>query len=150
MSRYEAIAEKAVWGVSTIFVVLIVSFMALSALDAWYPNLLKRDPIPERQAERQVFMPPLEDIKLVLDRDEVRNPGDRVKNALKECIGSPPALFGMGGDSRIEEFLADATEKDVFFFYCASREVWETLAGRAGYVKIREGKPVDELTLVMN
>lgn len=150
MSKYEAIAEKVVWGVAATFVAVIVLVMALSVLDTHYPNLLKRDPISERQPEREVTMPPLEDIKLVLGRDEVRNPGDRVKNALGVCIGRPPALTGMGGDSRIEEFLADATEKDVFFFYCASPEVWKRLAGRAGYVKIREGKPVDELTLAMS
>jgi hypothetical protein len=60
---------------------------------------------------------------------------------LKECIGSPPALIGTGRGT--EKILADATETDVFYFYRSSPESWKMLAGRAGLVKMREGKPVD-------
>lgn len=95
-------------------------------------------------------MPPLNDIKLVLSRDEVRHPGARVESALRECIGSPPALIGAGAQSRIESFLEGATEEDSFLFYCAPPAAWEMLAGRAGYVRVRSGKPVAELTLYMN
>lgn len=38
----------------------------------------------------------------------------------------------------------------IFYFHCYSQEFWAGLAGRAGYVKIRDGTPVDELTLYMN
>ena len=150
MAKYEVIAGKVFLGVGTVFVVLVLVAIALSILGTHYPDLLRRSHIPVRQAEREVFMPPLKDIKLVLGRDEVRNPGGRVKNALKECIGSPPALIGSGRGARIEEFLANATDSDIFYFYCASPEVWKMLAGRAGFVKMREGKPVDELVLFMN
>lgn len=150
MPKFEAIAGKVFGGVGTIFVAVILVAIALSVLKNHYPNFLSRPQIPDREAEREVFMPPLKDIKLVLGRDEVRNPGDRVKNAMKECIGHPPALIGTGRGSRIEAFLADAAERDLFFFYCAPPEIWEMLAGRAGFVKMRKGKPVDELILLMN
>ena len=150
MARFEVVAGKVFWVVGTLFVAVLALSIGGVILDNQYPDLLRRAHIPVRQAEREVFMPPLKDIKLVLGRDEVRNPGDRVKNALKECIGSPPALIGTGRGARIEEFLANATDSDIFYFYCASPEVWEMLAGRAGFVKMREGKPVDELVLFLN
>ncbi|MHB1214521.1 MAG: hypothetical protein ACYCY9_05980 [Thiobacillus sp.] len=150
MPKFEVMAGRVFWGVGTIFVAVILVGIALSVLENHYPNLLSRAPIPDRQAKPEVFMPPLKDIKLVLGRDDVRNPGVRVKNALRACISSPPALIGTGRGARIEAFLANATETDVFYFYCASPEVWKMLAGRAGFVKMREGKPVDELILFMN
>lgn len=150
MSKFEVIAGKVFGGVGTIFVAVVLVGITLSVLGNHYPGLLSRAPTPARQTVREVSMPPLKNIKLVLGRDEVRNPGDRVKNALKECIGSPPALIGTGRGAGIEEFLAGAIESDVFYFYCSSPESWKMLAGRAGYVKIRDGKPVDELILYMN
>ena len=156
MAKYEVIVGKIFWGIGTIFVaVLVVSLVAGGAvkiLENYYPNLFRPSPTPTpiRQPEREVRIPPLKNIKLVLGRDEVRNPGDRVKNALKECIGSPPALIGTGRGARIDEFLADATESDIFYLICSSPESWKMLSGRAGFVKFREGKPVDELILFMN
>ena len=148
MARFEAIAGKVFWAVGTIFVAVVLVGITLSFLENNYPELLNPVPAPPPPVKRNVFMPPLGNIKLVLDRDEVRNPGDRVKKALKECIGSPPALIGTGLGTK--EFLADATETDVFYFYCSSPESWKMLAGRVGLVKVREGKPVDELIFFMN
>lgn len=150
MAKFEVVAGKVFWGIGTIFVASLVIVIALDVLLDHNPDLFGSAPAPIRQTEREVEMPPLKDIKLVLGRDEVRNSGDRVKNALKECIGSPPALIRAGGGGRIEAFLADATETDVFYFHCSPRKSWEILAGRAGYVKVRDGKPVDELILFMN
>lgn len=148
MPKYEEVVGKVFWAVGTLFVAVLVVVISGMLLDNLYPKLLRRDPVPPPQIKREVFMPPLTNIRLVLGRDEVRNPGDRVKKALKECIGSPPALIGTGrGTGAI---LADATETDVFYFYCSSPESWKMLAGRAGIVKMREGKPVDELILFMN
>lgn len=148
MPKYEEVVGKVFWAVGTLFVAVLVLGIGAGILNNQYPELLNPVPAPPPQVERNVFMPPLRNIKLVLDRDEVRNPGDRVKNALKECIGSPPALIGTGRGT--EKILADATETDVFYFYCSSPESWKMLAGRAGLVKMREGKPVDELVLFMN
>lgn len=148
MPKYEEVAGKVFWAVGTFFVGVLALGIGGSILDNLYPELLRSDPVPPPQVKREVFMPPLRNIRLVLDRDEVRNPGDRVKNALKECIGSPPALIGTGRGT--EAILADATETDVFYFYCSSPESWKMLAGRAGLVKMREGKPVDELVFFMN
>jgi len=150
MPKFEVIAGKVFWVVGTLFVAVLVLSIGGVILDNRYPELFSHDPIPARQAVRAVSIPPLKNIKLVLDRDEVRNPGERVKNALKECIGSPPALIRGGRGSTIETFLADATEADIFYFHCSSPRSWEILAGRAGYVKIRDGKPIDELILYMN
>lgn len=150
MPKYEEVAGKVFWGIGTVFVALLVIAIGWGILGNLYPDLLKNDPMPARQVEREVSMPPPENIRLVLDRDEVRNPGERVKNALKECIGRPPALIRLGGGSRIEEFLGDATETDVFYFHCSQLESWERLAGRAGLVKVRDGKAVEELILYMN
>jgi hypothetical protein len=150
MAKYEVIAGKVFWGIGTIFVALLLIVIASGVLNNHYPDFFRPAPTPIREPEREVGMPPLKNIKLVLGRDEVRNPGDRVKNALKECIGSSPVLIGTGRGARIEAFLADATESDIFYFHCSSPESWKMLAGRAGFVKIREGKPVDELILFMN
>lgn len=150
MPKFEEVAGKVFWAVGTVFVTGLVLGIGLVILDNQYPELLRRDPIPARDVKREVSMPPLRSIRLVLGRDELRNPGDRIKNALKECIGSPPALIRTGRGANIEAFLADATETDVFYFHCSSQESWEMLAGRAGFVKIRDGKPVDELILYMN
>jgi hypothetical protein len=153
MPKYEEVAGKVFWAIGTLFVVVLVLGIGELILDNLYPELLRSDPVspvPAPQVKREVSMPPLRNIRLVLDRDEVRNPGERVKNAWKECIGSTPALIGTGQGSRIEEFLVDATETDVFYFHCSSPESWKMLAGRAGLTKIREGKPVDELILLLN
>lgn len=138
------------WAVGTLFVAVLVLGIGGVILDNQYPELLSPVPIPPPQIKRTVFMPALRNIKLVLDRDEVRNPGERVKNAMKECIGSPPALIRVGDKEGIEKFLADATKADVFYFYCSSPESWKMLAGRTGLVKMREGKPVDEFVFFMN
>lgn len=115
MARFEAIAGKVFWAVGTsLFIAVLVLGIGGVILDNQYPELLNPAPVPPPPIKRTVFMPPLGNIKLVLDRDEVRNPGERVKKALKECIGSPPALIGTGLGTK--EFLADATETDVFFF----------------------------------
>lgn len=148
MARFEEVVGKVFWAVGTLFAVLLVLGIGGVILDNQYPELLNPVPTPPPPVKRNVFMPPLGNIKLVLDRDEVRNPGDRVKKALKECIGSPPALIGTGLGTK--EFLADATKEDVFYFYCSSPESWKMLAGRVGLVKMREGKPVDELVFLMN
>jgi hypothetical protein len=150
MARFEEMAGKVFWAVGTLFVAVLALSMGGMILDNQYPELLRRDPMPARKVEREVSMPPLRNIRLVLDRDEMRNPGERVKNALKECIGSPTALIGTGRGSGIEKFLADATKTDVFYFHCSSSESWKILTGRAGFTKIREGKPVDELILFLN
>jgi hypothetical protein len=148
MPKYEEVAGKVFWVIGTLFVALLVLVIGGVILDKQYPELLNPAPVPPPQVKRSVFMPPLRNIKLVLDRYEVRNPGDRVKKALKECIGNPPALIGTGRGT--EKILADATETDVFYFYCSSPESWKMLAGRAGLVKMREGKPVDDLVLFLN
>ena len=150
MPKYEEVVGKVFWAVGTLFVAVLALAIGGSILGNLYPELLRRDPVPPPQVKREVSMPPLRNIRLVLDRDEVRKPGERVKNALKECLEGTPALIGTGQGSRIEELLADATETDVFYFYCSSPESWKMLAGRAGIVKMREGKPVDELILFMN
>ena len=150
MARFEEVAGKMFWAVGSLFVAVLVLGIGGVILDNQYPELLNPAPVPPPPIKRTVFMPPLGNIKLVLDRDEVRNPGERVKNAMKECIGSPPALIAMGGNAEIEEFLADATKTDVFYFYCSSPGSWKILAGRTGLVKMRDGKPVDELIFFMN
>jgi hypothetical protein len=150
MARFEEVAAKMFWAVGSLFVAVLVLGIGGVILDNQYPELLNPAPVPPPTIKRTVFMPPLGNIKLVLDRDEVRNPGERVKNAMKECIGSPPALIAMGGNAEIEEFLADATKTDVFYFYCSSPGSWKILAGRTGLVKMRDGKPVDELIFFMN
>ena len=150
MPKFEEVAGKVFWAVGTTFLAVLVLSIGGVILDNQYPELFSSDPIPPPQIKRTVFMPPLRNIRLVLDHDEVRNPGERVKNVLKECIGSPPALIVRGGNAEIEEFLADATKTDVFYFYCSPPESWKVLSGRAGLVKMREGKPVDELILFMN
>ena len=148
MPKYEEVAGKVFWVVGTLFVAVLVLSIGEEILDNQYPELFSPDPVPPPQVKREVFMPPLRDIRLVLDRDEVRNPGDRVKKVLKECIGSPPALISTGLGTK--KILADATETDVFYFYCSSPRSWKILAGRAGLVKMREGKPVDDLVLFLN
>lgn len=150
MARFEEVAGKMFWAVGTLFLAVLVLGIGGVILDNQYPELLNPAPVPPPQIKRTVFMPPLRNIKLVLDRDEVRNPGERVKNVMKECIGSPPALIGIGGNAEFEEFLADATKTDVFYFYCSSPESWKMLAGRTGLVKMRDGKPVDEFVFFMN
>lgn len=152
MPKFEEVAGKVFWVVGTTFLAVLALSIGWMILDNQYPELFSSDPIPipTPQIKRTVFMPPLRNIRLVLDRDEVRNPGERIKNVLKECIGRPPALIVRGGKAEIEEFLADATKTDVFYFYCSSPESWKRLSGRAGLVKMREGKPVDELILYMN
>lgn len=150
MPKFEEVAGKVFWAVGTLFVAVLVLSISWIILDSQYPELFRRDPIPARQVKRDVPMPPLKNIRLVLDRDEVRNPGERVKNALKVCIGSPLALIGTGGAADIKAFLADAAETDIFYFHCSSQESWARLSGRAGYVKVRNGKPVDQLILFMN
>lgn len=148
MPKYGEAAGKVFWMVGILFVAVLTLGIGWSILDNLYPELLRNDPVPPPQVKREVFMPPLRDVRLVLDRDEVRNPGHRVKDALKECIGSPPALVGTWRGT--EAMLADASETDVFYFYCSSPESWKMLAGRAGLVKVHEGKPVDELVFFMN
>lgn len=150
MSKFEVIAGKVFWALGTLFVAVLVIGFVWDFLDNQYPELLSHDPVPPTQLKREVSIPPLRNIRLVLDRDELRNPGERVKNALKDCIGSPPALIQGGRGSTIEEFLGDATKTDVFYFHCSPLESWEMLAGRAGFVKVRDGKAVDELILYMN
>lgn len=150
MPKHEEAAGKVFWALGTLFVAVLVIGIVWRFLDNQYPELLSHDPVPTPQTKREVSMPPLKNIRLVLGRDEVRDSGERVKNALKECIGSPPALIGTGRGANIDAFLADATETDIFYFHCSSQESWEMLAGRAGFVKIHEGKPVDELILYMN
>lgn len=150
MQKFEEMAGKIFWAAGAVFVSGLVLGIGWVILDNQYPELLGRDPILAREAKREVSMPPLRNIRLVLDRNELRDPGDRIKDALKACIGSPPALIGTGGPANIETFLADASETDVFYFHCSSRESWEMLAGRAGFVRVHDGKPVDELILYMN
>lgn len=150
MPKFEEVARKVFWAVGSFFVAVLVIGIGWLILDNQYPELFSRDPMPARKVEREVSMPHLRNIRLVLDHDEMRNPGERVKNVLKECIGSPPALVGTGRGANLDAFLADATETDIFYFHCSSQESWEMLAGRAGFVKIRDGKPVDELILYMN
>lgn len=141
MPKYEEVAGKVFWAVGTLFVALSVLGIGVGILDNQYPELLNPVPTPPPPVKRNVFMPPLVDIKLVLDRDEALNPGDRFKNALKECIGYPPSLIG--GRFYSGRFLTDATKTDIFYFYCSSPESWK----RAGLVKMHDGKPVDELIL---
>ena len=150
MLKFEEVAEKILWAGGTVVVLGLVLNIVWVILSDQDPELLEHDPITTREAKRKVSMPSLGNIKLVLDRNELRNPGDRIKNTLKECIGRPPALIGTGGTAKIEAFLADASETDIFYFHCSSRESWEGLAGRAGFVRVRDGKPVDELILYMN
>ncbi|HWR76515.1 MAG TPA: hypothetical protein VN283_04815 [Thiobacillus sp.] len=150
MPKYEQIAEQVLWGGAAIVASVVVVSIIFSIVDTNFPGLLKGQPIPARKPKREVSMPPLSHIKLVLDREEVRNSAERIRKALQECIGRPPALIHGGRGSTIEEFLADATETDIFYFHCSPPESWEGLAGRAGYVKIRDGKPAEELILYMN
>lgn len=150
MPKFEEVVGKIFWAGGTVFISGLVLGIGWVILDNQYPELLGREPIPTREVKREVSMPPLRNIRLVLDRNELRNPGERVKNALKDCIGSPPALIGTGGTANIEAFLADASETDIFYLHCSSRESWEMLAGRAGLVRVHDGKPVDELILYMN
>lgn len=150
MARFEEVAGKIFWGVGTLFVAVLVLGIGGVILDNQYPELLSPNPVPPPQLKRKVSMPPLRNIRLVLGRDEIRDSGERIKDVLKECIGTPPAMIATGRGARIEAFLADAAETDVFYFHCSPPESWEMLAGRAGFVKIRDGKPVDELILYMN
>jgi hypothetical protein len=120
MARFEEVAGNVFWALGTLFVAVLVLGIGGVILDNQYPELLSPVPVPPPQTKREVSMPPLKNIRLVLGRDEVRDSGERVKNVLKKCIGSPPAPIATGRGARIEAFLADATETDVFTFIALS------------------------------
>ncbi len=61
----------------------------------------------------------------------------------------PHVPFGFGND-KWQRFKAAMQPGDRLYAFSSAPESWAALAGRAGYVLVREGKPVAQFVTLMN
>jgi hypothetical protein len=61
----------------------------------------------------------------------------------------PHVPFGFES-ARWEQFKAQMQPGDLIYAFESAPETWSALAGRAGYVLVREGKPIAQIVTLMN
>jgi hypothetical protein len=61
----------------------------------------------------------------------------------------PHVPFGFGNAAWLS-FKNKIRPGDKILDFCSSEHSWQNLAGRAGYILVREGKVIDTLVTIMN
>ena len=151
MPTYEKTAETIIfWLMSTVFLIPVVVIVAMHF--GWCCTGKPSEAMPARTKPKppEVVDIRLKDIRLQVTPEEILAPAPSIRSMLSVCLKGTPALIGTSGRRSLEAFLAQPQPADRFYLYCSDPQSWQILAGRAGILKIRNGKQVAKYELFMN
>lgn len=151
MPAYEKTAETIIfWLMSTVFLIPVVVIVAMQL--GWCCTVKPTEATPARTKPKppEVVDIRLTDIRLQVTPEEILAPAPSIRSMLTLCLKGTPALIQTGDKRSLEAFLAQPQPADRFYLYCSDPRSWQYLAGRAGILKIRNGKQVAKYELFMN
>ena len=151
MPTYEKTAEAIIfWLMSTVFLIPVVVIVAMQL--GWCCTDKPTEAAPARTKPKppEVVDIRLKDIRLQVTPEEILASAPSIRSVLGVCLKGTPALIQTGDKRSLEAFLVHPKPADRFYLYCSDPQSWQDLAGRAGILKIRNGKQVAKYELFMN
>lgn len=151
MPTYEKTAEAIIFGLmSTVFLIPVVVIGAMHL--GWCCTGKPSETTPPRTKPKppEVVDIRLKDIRLQVTPEEIRSFVPSIRSMLSVCLKGTPALIGTANRRNLETFLAQPQPADRFYLYCSDPRSWKILAGRAGFLKIRNGTQLAKYELFMN